>query len=129
MGKLFQWSHSTDVGDFIKDAARASKFSICINYHSPHSQSPTSLHAEKDESLNPNERIIDVEVPTFADRTRFLRQRLAVIQTNLGEMEGLKLECDREAHRGAKRMAIGGFGLLIGYWGAVVRLTFWDYGW
>ena len=132
MGKSFQWSHSTDVGDFIKDAAHTSRFSICINYDSSHSKSTASHHKDKgdaDEDLSANEQIIVVEVPTFADRTRFLRQRLAVIQTSLGEMEGLKLECDREAHRGAKRMAMGGFGLLIVYWGAVARLTFWDYGW
>ena len=44
-------------------------------------------------------------------------------------MESLKRACDVEAHRGARRMAMGGFGILIVYWGAVARLTFWDYGW
>jgi calcium uniporter protein, mitochondrial len=132
-GQAFQWSHSTDVGDFIKDAARASRFSICISYDSSPARSSSSHHADgttgKEESPNADEQIIDVEVPTFTDRTRFLRKRLAVIQNKLGEMEGLKRECDREAHRGAKRMAMGGFGMLIVYWGAVARLTFWDYGW
>lgn len=75
------------------------------------------------------ETLLDVEVPTFADRTRFLRRRLAIIEDKLREMEVLKQECDAEAHRGAKRMAVGGFGMLIVYWGAVARLTFWDYGW
>jgi hypothetical protein len=121
---------------FIKDAARAAKFSICINYDSPHSRS-SSLHyadektenEDKQESASANKQIIGVEVPTFADRTRFLRRRLAVIQKRLGEMERLKLECDREARRGAQQMAMGGFGMLVVYWGAVARLTFYDYGW
>ncbi|KAG6810914.1 hypothetical protein H0H92_009844 [Tricholoma furcatifolium] len=43
-------------------------------------------------------------------------------------MEALKLECDHEARRGARRMAMGGFGMLVVYWAAVARLTFWDYG-
>ncbi|KAG7095983.1 hypothetical protein E1B28_006666 [Marasmius oreades] len=34
-----------------------------------------------------------------------------------------------EAQRGARRMALGGFGMLVVYWAAVARLTFWDYGW
>jgi hypothetical protein len=44
-------------------------------------------------------------------------------------MESLKRECDKEAHKGAKRMAVGGFGLLLAYWGTVFRLTFYDFGW
>jgi hypothetical protein len=52
-----------------------------------------------------------------------------VIRKRLVEMDGLKRECDREAHRGAKRIAVGGFGMLVVYWGGVARLTFWDYGW
>jgi hypothetical protein len=70
-----------------------------------------------------------VEVPTVADRTRFLRRRLDAINTQLAEMEALKRDCDKEAHRGARRMATAGFGVLAIYWGTVTRLTFWDYGW
>ena len=44
-------------------------------------------------------------------------------------MESLKRACDVEALRGTRRMAMGGFGILIVYWGAVARLAFWDYGW
>ena len=51
------------------------------------------------------------------------------IEQELERMESLKRSCDVEAHRGARRMAMGGFGILIVYWGAVARLTFWDYGW
>ncbi|KII91587.1 hypothetical protein PLICRDRAFT_38367 [Plicaturopsis crispa FD-325 SS-3] len=110
-GQHFQWSDSTDVGDFIRDAARAAKFFVCIT------SSPT------------DETIIDVEVPTFADRTRYLRRKLELTTSRLKEMEGLKRACDREAHRGARRMALSGFGMLVVYWATVARLTFWDYGW
>ncbi|KAJ8522095.1 hypothetical protein ONZ45_g1329 [Pleurotus djamor] len=110
-GRQFQWADSTDVGDFIKDAARAAEFSICVT--------------EKGKE----ERVIEVEVPTFADRTRFLRRRLRLIESQLGELETLKKAYDNEARRGARRMALGGFGMLVAYWGIVARLTFWDFGW
>ncbi|KAJ7856543.1 hypothetical protein B0H13DRAFT_2078726 [Mycena leptocephala] len=110
-GQQFQWSDSTDVGDFIRDAARHAKFSICIGY--PEASEVT----------------FDVEVPTVADRTRYLRRRLEYIGGQLKGMEDLKRKCDKEAHHGARRMATAGFGLLAVYWGTVARLTFWDYGW
>lgn len=137
-GQIYQWSDSTDIGDFIKDAARAAKFSICLTYNAPSSSSHHAraqsegrapIDEQENEDNDADETVIDVEVPTFADRTRFLRRRLGVIQKKLESMEGLKRECDREAHRGAKRMALGGFGMLVVYWGAVARLTFWDFGW
>ncbi|KAJ7707237.1 DUF607-domain-containing protein [Mycena metata] len=115
----FQWSDSTDVGDFIRDAARSAKFSICIGYD------PVASTKTPDAS----EIMFDVEVPTVADRTRFLRRRLEYIGGQLKGMEDLKRECDHEARRGARRMATGGFGVLAVYWATVARLTFWDYGW
>ncbi|KAJ3804696.1 hypothetical protein F5876DRAFT_53042 [Lentinula aff. lateritia] len=112
--RQFEWSDSTDIGDFIRDAARAAKFSI---------------HITPDASNGEQEQVITVRVPTFADRTRFLRRRLDAVNHQLATMEGLKRECDREARKGARRMALGGFGMLVVYWAAVARLTFWDYGW
>ncbi|TFK89411.1 hypothetical protein K466DRAFT_584650 [Polyporus arcularius HHB13444] len=112
-GHTIQWSDSTDVQDFIRDAARTREFTVCI----------------ADPGEDEPHTIIPVEVPTFADRTRFLRRRLAVVEEELAQMEALKQACDDEAHRGARRMALGGFGILVVYWGAVARLTFWDYGW
>ncbi|KAI8989238.1 hypothetical protein BD414DRAFT_330327 [Trametes punicea] len=112
-GNTIQWSESTDVADFIRDAARTREFTICIadpGEHEPHTEIP-------------------VEVPSFEDRTRFLRRRLAVVEKELAHMEELKKQCDEEAHRGARRMALGGFGILVMYWGVVARLTFWDLGW
>ncbi|KAJ7030633.1 hypothetical protein C8F04DRAFT_1113101 [Mycena alexandri] len=117
-GQQFQWSDSTDVGDFIRDAARSAKFSICIGYD------PVASTKTADAS----EIMFDVEVPTVADRTRFLRRRLEYIGGQLKGMEDLKKECDHEARRGARRMATGGFGILAIYWATVARLTFWDYG-
>ncbi|KAJ6588200.1 hypothetical protein B0H19DRAFT_922542 [Mycena capillaripes] len=118
-GQQFQWSDSTDVGDFIRDAARHAKFSICIGYD--------SVSSTKTEEAS--EVTLDVEVPTVADRTRFLRRRLEYIDKQLKGMEDLKRQCDREAHHGARRMATAGFGVLAIYWATVARLTFWDYGW
>lgn len=115
-GQNFQWSDSTDVGDFIKDAANAASFTI-------------SIRIPKSPSEQGKDEVIDVQVPTFADRTRFIRRRLRDVENRLKDMEGLKKECDAEAHKGAKRMAISGFGLLVLYWGAVFRLTFYDVGW
>ncbi|KAH9903123.1 hypothetical protein C8Q73DRAFT_673069 [Cubamyces lactineus] len=112
-GYTIQWSDSTDVADFIRDAARTRQFTVCVTNpgeDEPHTQIP-------------------VEVPSFEDRTRFLRRRLAIVEKELAHIEELKKECDAEAHRGARRMALGGFGILIVYWGAVARLTFWDFGW
>ncbi|THV06253.1 hypothetical protein K435DRAFT_711819 [Dendrothele bispora CBS 962.96] len=111
-----EWADSTNVGDFIRDAARATEFSIYIE-------------EEGESESEKKTKLISVRVPTFADRTRFLRRRLELVESQLKSMEKLKTECDKEAKRGARRMAVGGFGLLVVYWGAVARLTFWDYGW
>ncbi|KAG6911373.1 hypothetical protein DXG01_001044 [Tephrocybe rancida] len=116
-GRSYKWSDSTDIGDFIRDVARSATFSICFTF-SGTSHGP-----------NADDHIIVVEIPKLADRTRFLRRRLEHIEKELQDMEDLKIECDHEAHKGARRMAMGGFGMLIVYWASVARLTFWDYGW
>lgn len=125
IGHNYQWSDSTDLGDFIRDAAKVAEFDICvrIQQHSSNNDGDPAL-TQKGEDI-----VLPVEVPTFKSRTRYLRLRLNVIEHQLKGMEELKAQCDREAHRGARRMAVGGFGMLVVYWGAVARLTFWDYGW
>lgn len=60
--RQFEWSDSTDIGDFIRDAARSAKFNIHIK---PESQN------------NGEEKVISVRVPTFADRTRFIRKQVS----------------------------------------------------
>ncbi|KAL0957514.1 hypothetical protein HGRIS_001307 [Hohenbuehelia grisea] len=62
-GQEFQWSNSTDVSEFIRDAARAAKFSVCIT----HDYERDGDSKAKDKL---DETVVDVEVPTFADRTR-----------------------------------------------------------
>ncbi|KAI0259980.1 hypothetical protein BC834DRAFT_961453 [Gloeopeniophorella convolvens] len=109
-----QWANSTDVGDFVRNVARATAFRI---------------HIAEDGTQGTQATEIEVEVPTFADRTRFLRRRLDVIAGELASMEGLKRACEREARAGARRVAVSGFAALVVYWGAVARLTFWDFGW
>lgn len=127
-GQIFQWSDSTDLGDFIRDASRSAKFSIYITYNPPAGTTGQHPNTNPKES-EPREAIIDIKVPTFEDRTRYLKRRLNFVSQRLEDMESLKRSCDREAHRGARRMAVGGLAMLIVYWGAVARLTFWDYGW
>ncbi|KAL1751301.1 hypothetical protein FB107DRAFT_251570 [Schizophyllum commune] len=39
------------------------------------------------------EQVIDVQVTTFASRTRYLRRRLAVIESQLKDMDKIKREC------------------------------------
>ncbi|EKM57254.1 uncharacterized protein PHACADRAFT_93166, partial [Phanerochaete carnosa HHB-10118-sp] len=109
-GRQLQWSESTDVGDFIRDAARTRQFELKV----------------KEGAV---EKCLPVEVPSFADRTRFLRRGLEAVEKELKGMEELKRQCDMEAHRGARRMAVGGLAMLVAYWGTVARLTFWDLGW
>ena len=133
-GRVVRWADSTDVADFIRDASRAREFTVCIApapprddpIPAPSSSPPPSESPREDEHA---ETLIPVEVPSFTDRTRFLRRRLARVEGTLAQMEALKRTCDAEAHRGARRVAVGGLGVLVAYWGAVARLTFWDYGW
>ncbi|TFK25400.1 hypothetical protein FA15DRAFT_668468 [Coprinopsis marcescibilis] len=143
-GLAFQWSDSTDVGDFIRDAARSAHFSICITYSANERLRESFLRQEHARPLPVNrdsstreanfdddvvETVIQVDVPTFADRTQYIRRRLSKIERELHSLESIKRECDVEAHRGARRMAVTGFGMLVVYWASVARLTFWDYGW
>ncbi|KZV75038.1 hypothetical protein PENSPDRAFT_647563 [Peniophora sp. CONT] len=114
-GETQQWSDSTDLADFVREAARTNSFVVRIVR--------TRDNGEEDIHELP------VEVPTFADRTRYLRLRLQRISKEIKKMESLKKACDHEAHKGAKRFALGGLGMLVSYWGLVARLTFWDFGW
>ncbi|KAG8916439.1 hypothetical protein FRC02_003947, partial [Tulasnella sp. 418] len=52
------------------------------------------------------------------------------VRRELRGMQDLKDLCDREARKGAKRLAFGGFAILVTYWIAVFRLTFFtELGW
>ncbi|KAL9581446.1 MAG: hypothetical protein Q9212_003894 [Teloschistes hypoglaucus] len=104
-----RWSPSTEIGDFIRDAARGKEFAIEIE------GAPEQIR---------------IAVPSFNDRTHYLRQRLRKTSSKIMDMASIKRECDMAAHRGAQRVAMGGAGLLVGYWYVVYRLTFeTDLGW
>jgi hypothetical protein len=122
--KEVRWSDSTDIGDFVKEAAQDREFAISIS-KSPKSESTSQAASAPEDS----ETRIHVLVPSFKTRTRFLRQRLRHVSEELSRLEEVKRECDHIAHRSARRLAVGGFGMLLVYFGAVARLTFWDLGW
>nr|POE47103.1 calcium uniporter protein 6, mitochondrial [Quercus suber] len=104
-----RWSPSTEIGDFIRDAAHGKEFAV---------------------DIEGNSAPIYVGVPSFADRTYYLRMRLRKTALRISKLADVKKTCDDLAHRGAKRMAQMGFGGLIGWWAVVYYLTFrTDLGW
>ncbi|KAJ5196564.1 hypothetical protein N7449_007043 [Penicillium cf. viridicatum] len=110
--RFVRWSQATEIGDFIRDAARAGEFIVTIE------GAPSGLSQ------------IRVTVPSFNERTYYLRMRLRKLSRRIQTMADVKEECDALAHRGAQRVAIGGFGILSIWWFTVYRLTFeTDLGW
>ncbi|MCJ1427286.1 hypothetical protein MMC29_005189 [Sticta canariensis] len=101
--RFVRWSSSTEIGDFIRDAARGKEFAVEIEGAA---------------------REIRIGVPSFNDRTHYLRTRLRKTSSKIMAMAAVKKDCDIAAHKGAQRVAIGGAGLLVGYWYVVYRLTF-----
>ncbi|QSZ37511.1 hypothetical protein DSL72_008609 [Monilinia vaccinii-corymbosi] len=107
--KFVRWSSSTEIGDFIRDAARGKEFAVEIEGSS---------------------REIRVGVPSFNDRTHYLRVRLRKRSRRLADYAKVKKECDELAHRGARHIAMGGFGVLVSWWAAIYYFTFQtSYGW
>ncbi|KAL7007976.1 hypothetical protein EMMF5_002625 [Cystobasidiomycetes sp. EMM_F5] len=106
-----QWAQATELGDFVQEAAQDSKFVIALH----------------EEGQKPS--ITAIRVPTFEQRTQFLRARLGEVTTEIRSLLDIKSECDDLALKGAKRAAFGGFAGLVGYWGVVYWLTFHVYGW
>ena len=98
-----RWSGSTEIGDFIRDAARGREFSITVEGH--------------DGELR-------VAVPSFRDRTYYQRMRLRRLSREINQMAQIKRECDLLAHKGAHRLAKGGFYMLAVWWGSVYYVTF-----
>jgi calcium uniporter protein, mitochondrial len=104
-----RWSSSTEIGDFIRDAARAKEFEIEIEGASD---------------------IIKVAVPSFNDRTYYLRMRLRKTSGKIKDMAVVKKECDMLAHKAGQRVAVAGLFVMMGWWCLVYRLTFQtDLGW
>ncbi|TGZ77301.1 hypothetical protein EX30DRAFT_291443, partial [Ascodesmis nigricans] len=101
---LVRFSPATEMGDFLRDASKAGFFLLQISGLS----TP-----------------IRVSVPSFSDRTFFLRQRLRTLSAQIAADGDLKASCDALAQRGAQRVAITGFIALLSWWGAVTWATFW----
>ena len=95
------WSQATGIGDFLREAARVGKFTIRIG-----------------------DRQIVVHVPSFEDRTRFLRASLHAKTRQIEKLEIVKKECDRLARAETQRVAFAGAGVLGVWWVAVGYLTF-----
>ncbi|EWC44778.1 hypothetical protein DRE_06416 [Drechslerella stenobrocha 248] len=111
---LVLWSGSTEVGDFVRDAAAG--------------------HEEEVRGIEGG-FVIDIEgtldksgvwvtVPSFNDRTLFLRRRYGRITKEIEGFVEIKEKCDKLAHKTAQNVALGGFAGLIGWWGLVYFLTF-----
>lgn len=98
-----RWSSSTEMGDFIRDAARGREFAIEV------------------EGYNLSMR---VSVPSFNDRTYYLRMRMRRMSRQIDHLAKIKAECDELAHKSAHRLAQGGFAALAGWWGVVYYVTF-----
>ncbi|KAJ5090260.1 hypothetical protein N7532_008944 [Penicillium argentinense] len=110
--RFVRWSQATEVGDFIRDAARTGEFIVTIE------GAPAGLGQ------------IRVTVPSFNERTYFLRLRMRKLSRRIQGIAEIKNKCDALAHRGAQRVAIGGFGILSVWWYSVYKLTFeTDLGW
>ncbi|KAI1197123.1 hypothetical protein F5X97DRAFT_303367 [Nemania serpens] len=104
-----RWSSSTEIGDFIRDAARGREFVIYVD----------GIDKE-----------MRVGVPSFNDRTHYMRLRLRRMSRKIEELSRIKQECDMLAHRGAHRLAQAGFAALTGWWAAVYYVSFHtDAGW
>lgn len=107
--KFVRWSKSTEIGDFIRDAARGREFGI---------------------EIEGAPREIRVAVPSFNDRTYYLRMRLRKKAREIASMASIKKECDIEAHNHGQRIAYAGFGGMVAWGGVVAWLTFMtDLGW
>ncbi|KAL3426730.1 siderophore biosynthesis protein [Phlyctema vagabunda] len=109
--KFVRWSSSTEIGDFIRDAARGAEFAV---------------------EIEGAPREIRVGVPSFNDRTHYLRVRLRKTSRKLADYASIKKECDTLAHKSAQRLAMGGFGMMLSWWIGTYYLTFqtslgWDF--
>lgn len=100
--KFVRWSSSTEIGDFIRDAARGKEFAV---------------------EIEGSNKEIRVGVPSFNDRTHYLRVRLRKTSRKLADMASVKKECDELAHKSAQRLAMVRFFPETGFRGAATH--FW----
>lgn len=115
----------------------------------PEKQSESTSQSSKDESVADfPELSLKIMIPSFESRTRFLRKRLLHLTRQIAEVTQKKkeyvtsrernnrcgmgsdkglIDCPRRldttAHKGARRIAVGGLMGLVGYWGVVFKLS------
>ncbi|CAK7214765.1 hypothetical protein SCUCBS95973_002245 [Sporothrix curviconia] len=122
-----RWGSSTEMGDFIREAARGREFAIQVEGDGGGSDGTENKNENENKNYIPE---IRVSVPSFADRTYYQRMRLRRLSTQIQHQASIKQECDALAHRSARRLAKGGFGVLVGWWATVYYVTFLtEYGW
>lgn len=124
-----RWSPSTSIGDFMRDAARIGSFAIRL-------KPPEEKDARQDDgdsSTEPHDlqpRNIVVSVPSFEDRTRFIRAALYSKTAEIERMARMKADCDALARLTTRRFAIAGGFILGGWWITVFSITFLsNWGW
>lgn len=96
-----RWSPATGIGDFLREAARVGNFTISIGSRNVH-----------------------VNVPSFEERTRFLRANLHEKTRRIEALTLLKDECDEIARKRTHKIAFAGAGVMASWWLTVGFLTF-----
>ena len=96
-----RWSLATGFGDFLRESARVGRFTIFIGSHE-----------------------IRIIVPSFEERTYFLRESLNGKTERIQNLTRVKDECDKLARQAAQRVAFAGAGVMGSWWITVGVLTF-----
>lgn len=122
-----RWSTGIQISDFIREGAATRKFCIDIK--------------DSKETM-----VITVNVPSFEDRTQYLRSQLGQLtdvrkcvlfhssETTshriVQDQYRIKSECDELARKTAQKYALSVMAGLVGYWIVVFELTFYtNLGW
>lgn len=138
-----RWSPSTSIGDFMRDAARIGSFAIRLKppeeddarkaYEDQEEQHGKESARNRKREIENNylqPRTIQVNVPSFEDRSRFLRSSLYSKTAEIERMAKIKADCDALARLTARRFAIAGGVILGGWWVTVFSITFLsNWGW
>lgn len=114
----YQWAQSTELGDFVQEAAKDRKFVIAIQQSQPQTQrqaitttkssgdistSATNKGEEDVAESSSNDKtqgpvLIKIRVPSFEERTLFLRRRLVDVTREMQSLLDIKSECDVSRH-------------------------------